>query len=79
MARSASKPAALDLDAPVASLRAYAGLTQVQLAERRDIGQGSVSTAEKAGAAVSIATLRAYAAAAGLELEIVARKLAVLA
>lgn len=65
--------AALDLDAPVASLRRLAGLTQVSLAERRAIGQGSVSTAERAGDGVSIATLRAYAKAAGLELAITVR------
>ena len=65
----------IDQSAPLRSLRAIAGiggvpLSSAGLATARGIKAPSVHDAERAGAAISVATLRAYVEALGGTLEI---------
>lgn len=68
--RTKRKRIFLDLAAPLASLRAAAGMTQAQIATARGVSRPAVTQAEGAGAAVSIAILAATAEAAGMTLTI---------
>ena len=65
-----SKPRPLDLAAPMRSLRDLLGLTQKEMAERRDMSQQAIHDAEKIGEAVSVAKLREAAEACDCTLEI---------
>lgn len=67
-------PISLPLDAPVAALRAAAGLSAGELAERRGCSRAAVFQAEGRGGSVTVATLEEWARSAGYEIEIVARK-----
>ena len=52
-----ARPIPLDTDAPVRSLRAAAGLTQVQLAEAARNAQSTVAGAERRGAGIGLDVL----------------------
>jgi DNA-directed RNA polymerase specialized sigma24 family protein len=60
----------LPQSAPVAVLRALAGLTQRQLAERLSVSHTAVYKAEQRGSGVAIRTLAGYADACGYRLTI---------
>jgi len=65
-----ARTTALDLDAPLRSLREVAGLTLSQLAEARGVRPPSEHEAEGLGSAIKLATLLHAAEAAGLTVEI---------
>jgi transcriptional regulator with XRE-family HTH domain len=65
-----TKVPTFDPSAPLRSLRQIAGLTQARAAARLGIAQGSVSDAESLGDRTGWDTIRKYAAAYGLEIDV---------
>jgi predicted transcriptional regulator len=67
---SAARVELLEMD--LADLRAAAGLTQSEAAERSGLEQGQVSRLEREGGDRKLSTLRRYVESLGGELEVVA-------
>lgn len=66
--------APLDIDAPLASLRAlFPGLSMAALARLRGVTKGAIQQAELSGGRIELPTLRETAEALGLEVRISVR------